>query len=205
MDPSKIVRSGYDANASEYLQSRLRGAEGLPLIDELINLVPAGSVAVDAGCGAGVPLTSYLARFYRVLGLDFSLTQLQLAVKLSPNAVFACQDLSALGLASSSVDVICSFYAIIHVPRDKHQAILQDIHRILKPEGHCVLCLGAEDLPEDFGEYQGVPMYWSHFDASTYKQMLTEVGLLLMRQELVPDPIDGPGSHLFVLAKRPGA
>jgi SAM-dependent methyltransferase len=204
MDPSQIVRSGYNANANEYLQSRLSGAPGLPLVDELIDLVPLGSIVVDAGCGAGVPLTPRLARHYRVLGLDFSLSQLRLAIRLVPDVLFACQDLTALGLAPSSIDAVCSFYAIIHVPRNKHRAILQDVHRILRPGGYALLCLGAEDLFEEFADYQGSPMYWSHFDAATYLQMLADVGLPPIRHALVPDPIDQTGAHLFVLARKPG-
>ena len=205
MDPSQVVRSGYDAKANEYLRSRLSGTKGLPLVDQLLDLVPAGGIVVDVGCGAGVPLTAYLAHHCRVLGLDFSLSQLHLAVTLAPNAFFACQDLTALGLAPASVDAICSFYAIIHVPRTKHRAILQDVNRVLRPGGHAVLCLGAEDLPEDFADYEGAPMYWSHFDAATYLQMLADVDLPPIRHELVPDPIDRTGCHLFVLARKPGA
>jgi len=205
MDPSRIVRSGYDAKANEYLRSRLSGTEGLPFIDELLDLVPAGSIVVDAGCGAGLPLTAQLAHHRKVLGLDFSLSQLRLAVHLAPRASFACQDLTAFGVAPSSVDAVCSFYAIIHVPRAKHHAILRDVHRVLRPGGYTVLCLGAEDLPEEFADFQGAPMYWSHFDTATYLRMLAEVGLPPIRHALVPDPIDGMGCHLFVLARKPAA
>jgi SAM-dependent methyltransferase len=205
MDPSEIVRSGYNAKAGEYLQSRLRGKGGLPLIDELFRLIPAGSTVLDAGCGAGVPLTAGLAHRCRVIALDFSLCQLRMAAKLVPEARLVCQDLASLGLASASVDAVCSFYAIIHIPRDRHRAILQDVHRIVRPGGHTVLCLGAEDLPEDFAPYQGVPMFWSHFDAPTYLRMLDNIGLPPIQHEIVPDPIDGTGGHLFVLSRRAGA
>lgn len=205
MDPSQIVRSGYNARARPYLEARLRGASTLPLIGEFDRLLSQGSIVVDAGCGAGVPLTKHLATRYRVVGVDFSFSQLLLASQLVPATFFSCQDLSALGLAPASAHGVCSFYAIIHVPRARHHAVLHDIHRVLKPGGCALLCLGAEDLPEDYAQYQGAPMYWSHFDGPTYLSMLAEIGFSIVQHELVPDPIDGTGSHLFVLATKPGA
>jgi SAM-dependent methyltransferase len=202
MDPLRVVRSGYDAVAARYLEARLRGVSELPLVEELFRRVPAGRLVLDAGCGAGIPLTSGLAQRYRVLGVDFSISQLRLAARLVPSALFICQDLTALGVAPSSLDAVCSFYAIIHIPRDKHRRVLEAIHRAIKPAGHALLCLGAEDLPQDLGEYQGAPMFWSHFDAQTYHLMLTEMGFSILQAVSVPDPIDRQGSHLFVLAQK---
>jgi len=204
MDPSDIVRSGYDAMSARYLEARLQGIDELPLVRELCRLVPAGRLVLDAGCGAGVPLTRYLAESYRVLGVDFSLAQLRLATKLAPMASYACQDLAHLGIARASVDAICSFYAIIHVPRVRHARLIRDLFDLLKPGGYALLCLGTQDLEEDFGTYQGVPMYWSHFDAKTNVSMVSEIGFTITRSLTVRDPIDEAGSHLFVLAQKPG-
>ena len=205
MDPSRIVRSGYDAIAGRYLDARLRGIDQLPLLRDFIRAVPKAATVLDAGCGAGLPITGHLASSCHVLGVDFSLAQLRLARELVPNACFACQDLAALGLATASVDGVCSFYSIIHIPRSLHPRVLRDLYRVLKPGGIALLCLGAEDLPGEVGEYQGVPMFWSHFDASTYLEMLADIGFVAVRHDLIPEPIDATGRHLFVLARKPGA
>lgn len=205
MDPSRIVRSGYDAIADRYLDARLRGIDQLPLLRDFIRAAPKAASILDAGCGAGLPITRHLASSFRVFGVDFSLAQLRLARELVPNACFACQDLAALGLASASVDGVCSFYSIIHIPRSLHLRVLRDLYRILRPEGIALLCLGAEDLPAEVGEYQGVPMFWSHFDANTYLEMLADIGYVALRHDLIPEPIDATGRHLFVLARKPAA
>jgi len=205
MDPSRIVRSGYDAIADRYLNARLRGIDQLPLLGDFVRATPKGATVLDAGCGAGHPITAHLTSSFHVVGVDFSLAQLRLAKELVPNAHFICQDLSALGLTSASIDGICSFYSIIHIPRSHHPHVLRDLYRILRPKGVALLCLGAEDLPEEVGEYQGVPMFWSHFDANTYLKMLSNIGFVVMRDDLIPDPIDATGSHLFVLGGKPGA
>lgn len=41
------------------------------------------------------------------------------------------------------LDVICSYYAIIHIPRQEHRPLLVNFHRMLKPGGFGLLCLGA--------------------------------------------------------------
>jgi len=204
MDHLRIVRAGYDAIADRYLDARRRGVDQISLLAEFIRALPVGATVLDAGCGAGVPITAHLASMFRVLGVDFSPAQLRLARRLVPGACFVRQDISALGVASTSIHGVCSFYSIIHIPRVLHNRVLCNLYRILKPGGVAFLCLGAGDLPEDIAEYEGVPMFWSHFDASTNLRMLSRVGFAVMRHDLVSDPIDAAGSHLFVLAKKPG-
>jgi SAM-dependent methyltransferase len=202
MNPHDLVRRGYDRIAERYLEARLRGIQQLPLVRELMRRVPPGRLVLDAGCGAGLPVTRYLSESYRVTGVDFSLAQLRIASKLAPLAHYVCQDLVNLGFASASMDAVCSFYAIIHIPRSSHAAILRAMHAVLRPGGYALLCLGAGDLEEDRGPYQGVPMYWSHFDADTYLAMLKQIGFSIHESIAVLDPIDGVGSHLFVLAQK---
>jgi SAM-dependent methyltransferase len=113
-----------------------------------------------------------------------------------------CQDITGLGFADDSFDALCSYYAIIHIPRHEHGALLADFHRILKPEGLALLCMGAADLPDDTeDEYQGARMYWSHYDGDTNLQMLRECGLEILWARLVVDPDGSGGGHLFVLAE----
>jgi SAM-dependent methyltransferase len=107
--------------------------------------------------------------------------------------------------ADASFDAICSYYAIIHVPRDDHAALYARFARFLKPGGVALLCLGAQDLPYDYeDDYLGAPMAWSHFDAATNQRLIAASGLELEWAQQVED-ISGAGSHLFVLAARPSS
>jgi len=62
--------------------------------------------------------------------------------------VVKCTNVLRSGLAfpDASFDAICSYYAIIHVPRKEHQRLLLNFHRMLKPSGFALLCMGAGDL-----------------------------------------------------------
>lgn len=45
-------------------------------------------------------------------------------------------------------------------------------------------------------------MYWSHFDASTNRELVRDAGLEIVGDQVIPDPM-GHHGHLFVLARRP--
>jgi len=204
MNYMELVREGYEAMGERYLEARRSGVLELPILDRFVALVPPGGLVVDAACGAGIPVTRALAVAHRVIAADFSFGQLRLARRFVPQAGLTCQDITQLGLAAGSLDGFCCCYGIIHVPRGQHAALLRDVHRLLKEEGHALLCLGAEDLEAEEGEYQGAPMYWSHFDSQTYRAMLGRTGFRIIDSCVVPDPIDGGGGHLFVLVAKDG-
>ena len=203
MNEKDIVRSGYDRVAAAYLDKRRLHSPGTELLKRLIDQLPENAQVLDAGCGAGVPVTSYLAERCQVTGVDFSVAQLRLAKELVTSAKFVCQDLSDLGFAESTFDAICSYYAIIHIPRSLHTDIVAEFYKLLVPGGLALLCLGAEELKEEFeGDYFGTEMYWSHYDEATNRRMLRNVGFDELWSEIVPDVAFGEGNHLFVLARK---
>ena len=202
MEPKKTVKDGYNAITNQYLASRTRTTADLQLLDEFISMLPAKAHVLDAGCGAGVPVAKILSEQFDVTGVDFSEKQIELARKLVPNAIFICQDMTVLEFPPLSFDGICSFYSIIHIPRKEHRMLLENFYQMLKPDGLALLCLGAEELEADFEEdFHGQRMYWSHFDADTYKKIVKEIGFHLLSSKIVPDETYG-GNHLFVLAKK---
>jgi ubiquinone/menaquinone biosynthesis C-methylase UbiE len=203
MDPKQIVRVGYNTIARQYLEARSMDGQDVQLLAELIQRLHKGARVLDAGCGAGVPVTRILSEQFQVIGLDFSAVQVRLASQLVPRAHFVCQDIAAMGFADNTFDALCSYYAIIHIPRQEHRAVLAGFHRILKPAGLALLCMGAADSPGDTeDDYQGIRMYWSHYDRETNLQMLCECGLETVWARFVVDPDGSGGGHLFVLAEK---
>ena len=208
MNRGSLVQAGYNAVAEAYLRQRTQDSADVKALARLLAVLPSGARVLDAGCGAGLPITARLvAAGHRVVGLDFSVAQLALARVNVPEAALACQDLTALGLAPAAFDAVCSYYAIIHIPREEHAAILAAFYRALKPGGYAFLCLGAADLDDDYADdYFGARMYWSHYDAPTNLALLREVGFEVVWSAFVPDSLeDSPpdAGHLFVLGRKP--
>jgi ubiquinone/menaquinone biosynthesis C-methylase UbiE len=205
MDFKETVKAGYNRIADRYLQERTRDSEDIRLLDDLIPGLPAGAAVLDAGCGAGVPVSQILSQKFHVTGVDFSEAQIELARKHVPNAQFICEDMTNIDFPDHTFDAICSYYAIIHIPREEHQALFANFHRMLKPLGFSLLCLGMESIIDDIDEnFLGTRMYWSHFDTETYLQMLKDAGFSIIWSKRVADATCEGAGHLFVLAQKAG-
>jgi len=206
MDYKNIVKSGYDKIADRYLAKRggdKKGTANVRLLTDFIELLAPKSKVLDAGCGAGLPIAQMLAEHFDVVGVDFSREQIELAKKNVPNAHFICQDMTELNFPDESLDGICSYYAIIHIPREEHVGLLANFYRMLRTSGVVLLCLGAENLIDDIEEdYLGTRMYWSHYDAETYLKMLKECGFSIIWGKLIEDETCVGAKHLFVLAQK---
>ena len=203
MDFKKTVKQGYNAIADRYLAERTRDSEDVGLLDEFIERLPANAKVLDAGCGAGIPISQMLSDHFDVTGVDFSEAQIKLAEKNVPKAKFLCRDMTSLDFRENTFDGICSYYAIIHIPREEHEPLLEYFYRILRPGGFALLCLGAEHLVDDIDEnYLGTRMYWSHYDIDTYLKMLKDCSFsVIWSKRVVDETCEGSG-HLFVMAQK---
>jgi len=203
MNKKETVKAGYNTIATSYLKTRNADSEDVRLLDDLVQRLPKGARVLDAGCGAGVPVARFLSRYFDVVGVDFAEAQLRLARQLVPGAQFVCQDITDLGFPDATFDAICSYYAIIHIPRQAHKALLQDFYRMLKPSGLALLCLGADDLEEDIVEdYLGARMYWSHYDAETNLDLINACRFELIWSKVVADASSPGSGHLFALVQK---
>jgi SAM-dependent methyltransferase len=188
--------------AADYLAARSGGLPDPPVLRQFSLLLSARSLVLDAGCGAGIPVTRLLAQRHRVIGVDFSMAQTRMASRLVPSAQFACLDMTRLAFPPAGFDGVCSMFAILHIPRSQHQGLLAAFHRILRAGGLILLCLGDEDTEAAYGPYFGARMFWSHFDRRAYLEMVADTGFRLLSSQVHPDPISKIATHLFVLARK---
>ena len=203
MDYKETVKAGYNKIANQYLGTRTMDSEDVRLLADFIELLLPHAKVLDAGCGAGIPISRLLAEHFDVTGVDFSETQIDLAKQNVPNAQFFCDDMTGLKFREGTFDGICSYYAIIHIPREEHQLLLLNFYHMLKTGGVALLCLGAQNLVNDIDEnYLGARMYWSHYDSDTYIKMLNECGFSIMWSRYVKDNTCEGAGHLFVLAQK---
>ncbi len=80
-DYRATVREGYDRIAAAYLADRTQAPVDILAFYNLLSRLSPGSLVLDAGCGAGVPVGATLAAAGRVVGVYFSTAQLALARK----------------------------------------------------------------------------------------------------------------------------
>lgn len=201
-----VVRAGYDAIGAQYTAARHLDSNQRSLLQDLAGRLQRGAVVLDVGCGAGIPLTRWLSERFAVTGVDISEEQIRLARQSVPNARFLRQDMATLNFPDESFDAICSFYAVIHIPREEHRPLLENFHRMLKSGGLVLLCMGSGDWPGAVESFFEAPMYWSHYDAETNLHMTEEAGFESEVAEVCQDQgasgqirDEIPGCHLLVL------
>ena len=174
-----VVRKSYDKIAKKYHKQRHKYRSKLLLV-KFSSLVLKGAKVIDLGCGAGVPIARFLVgKGYTVTGIDFSEAMLGLARKNVPNTKFVKIDMTKMKFKPGSFDGAVSFYAIIHIPRQKHAGIYKNLHRILKSGG--VMLVNASG-PDERGwegharDYLGVPMFWSFYGPRRTLKIIKSAG-----------------------------
>jgi SAM-dependent methyltransferase len=201
-DPRDMVESGYDAVADRYAES-IRAGRGPEtyfrgFLARVLEPIPEGGTVLDLGCGAGL-VTADLTTRARVVGVDISAGQLELARRNAPAAMFVRADMVDLAFAPSSFDAIVAFWTLIHVPREVHASLLTRIHRWLKPGGLFAGTLGSGDNPaEHVPDFYGAPMFWSHFDGDTNRDLLRGAGFDILQADEIEDEGETP---LWVIAR----
>ena len=194
----RIVRDGYDAIAEAYTGSREESDERFFGLEATLD---SDARILDAGCGAGIPVTRELASDWTVIGLDLSREQLSLARDNVPSASMLQGDMTSLPFLADSFDALVSFHAVIHLPLADHERVFSEFARVLRPGGRVLLTSGVgawSGVNPDWLE-TGATMRWSFPDRETTLEWLAETGFVIERAEVVEDSM-GSGEWLYVLA-----
>lgn len=101
-----------------------------------------GQQLLDIGCGTGTFLKMTQKRFpqARLTGVDASADMLREAQKTAPSTIsFTEADASLLAFPNESFDWVVSILAFHHMPEGIKIRAAQEIARVLKQEGKCLI------------------------------------------------------------------
>jgi ubiquinone/menaquinone biosynthesis C-methylase UbiE len=174
IDYKALVRQAYDTCSVDYDNSRSRVAP--PELNLLTSHLKKGAAVLDIGCGAGVPITSTLAKQYFVTGVDISNGMIARARSNVPDATFINDDIMSVIFPPSSFDAAVAFYSIFNIPRDEHPALLRRILGWLKPGGVFLATFSFNDDSSYTDDFFGVTMYWSNYGLKVYNSFLVKEG-----------------------------
>jgi SAM-dependent methyltransferase len=203
-DPrTALVGAGYDAMADtwETWSSSITDDPRREWLTRLVERLPDGAEVVELGCGNGTAETRELARRFRLTGIDLSEEQLRRARARVPDAAFVRGDVTSADFAPASLDAVCAFYVLNHIPRELLPGLFERVHGWLRPGGLFLATLGAGDLEAWQGEWLGVPMYFSGHDPRRNRELLAAFTLLADEVVTIAEP-DGDVSFHWVLAQR---
>ncbi len=181
---NNLIRHAYNKIADKYLAGRHRFKND-KYLERLAALVSPDSTILDIGCGAGVPIDSFLiSKGYKVIGIDISEKQIELAKKLVPKGYFEVKDMLNLKDREYQVDAVVSFYAIFHTPREFHGNILKKINSFLKKDGYILITMGGNKWEGKESNFFGTDMYWSHYGARKNRELIEKAGFRIILDEI---------------------
>ena len=181
------TRSSYDRLAMEYANRIYAELQHKPfdckMLDWLIEKVDGVGSLCDIGSGPG-----QIARYLRdhgaeVSGVDLSPEMVNTAQKLNPDISFQTGDMRALSqIPDNTFGGIAAFYCILHVPHGEVMGALQELKRILRPNGVLLLTfhIGSEirHVEELWGE--AVTLDFIFFEREEMKGYLQSAGFQLV-------------------------
>jgi ubiquinone/menaquinone biosynthesis C-methylase UbiE len=192
----EVVRSGYDRLGNRYTAEREK-FDNWAEVKAFTSLLPAGGKVLDAGSGTGMPVAEFLVKSgFEIVGIDISSGMVETARKNVPGATFRQMDMTELDFPPESFDGVISTYAIIHIPCELHANIFESFYRILKSGGTMLVSV-ASCAWEEFADYMGVDMFWSHYDPDKTQSLITAAGFEI---EFGRDVETGGEKHHWVLA-----
>ena len=204
-DQRRAVRDAYDEIAPAYdAERRSVAAPEQSMVADLAKRLPEDAHVLDAGCGAGVPITTTLLEHVDVTGVDFSGVQLRMAADRAADATFVQGDVTALPFDSNVFDAVVSFFTIIHVPWEGQLDCALEFHRVCRGGAPVLLTVGTEDWEGTNDDWigAGAEMQWSMPGPKRAIGLLDEAGFTIQGQARYVDPVGDEEGEMVVIQAR---
>ncbi len=164
-------RRSYDAVADRYAAEFGSELDRKPLDRSLLGVIAElagyGPVA-DVGCGPG-HVAAYLSGLgVTTVGVDIS-SRMCLSANRQRGIPSAAGDMTALPLASSSMEAIICFYAVIHLGTAERDAAYSEFARVVRPGGHVLVAFHVSDDESTAGAARARTEWWGHDVALTFR------------------------------------
>jgi len=206
------VQSSYDRAADEYanhLYDELRHKPfDCQMLDRFAEAVRGKGLACDLGCGPG-QIARYLHdRSVTVCGMDLSAGMIARARQLNPGIQFTQGDMLSLPVPDRAWAGIAAFYAVVNFPPADLEAVINEMYRVLQPEGSLLLAfhLGQQVVHEDDMWGKPVSLDFYFFRAEEVAGALRSAGLaieeIIEREPYAPE-VEYQSRRAYIMAKKP--
>jgi SAM-dependent methyltransferase len=212
---SEALQSSYDRVAENYARQFRDELDKKPfdrkILDWLAEKVSGSSPICDMGCGPG-QIARYLHRQgIDVCGVDLSPAMVQQAQDLNPDIPFQQGDMLALAeVADNSYGGIAAFYSIVHIPPQRLLQVLQELRRVLRPQGVLLLAfhLGRETRHLDELLETEVSLDFFFFESAEVRRCLRSAGFELeeaIERDPYSEEVEYQSRRAYIFARKPAA
>ena len=174
---------------------------------------------LDLGCGAGIPATLTIAQTTgSVIGIDVSDKQIELAktyfqeagVEVDGQKIqLRVEDMLDLNFPDTSLDGICAFYSIIHLPLADQAVLLERCFKWLESGGYMLFNVATEKSSEGgevMDDWLGtMRVHWASLGKEGTRELLRSVGFEVVEVEDVQMEGDAQFTWFIVQKPRPSA
>lgn len=195
LDPEAAGRR-YTRIAARFLAAR-SPTQGVDYLEQAIARCATRERALDAGCGAGRPLTRHLVEAgFAVTGIDLSAGMLELARQAVPEAQLRRADLRQFD-EGERYDLLLAWDSLFHLPYGDQRRATHHLLSLVAARGVVLFTAGGVD-DERTGAMHGESFYYSSLARSAYLSILDENGFEL----LLDDEDQAPLPHTVFIARR---
>jgi 2-polyprenyl-3-methyl-5-hydroxy-6-metoxy-1,4-benzoquinol methylase len=194
----EVVKAGYNKLGNRYA-SESEKFDNWAELNVFTALLPPGGRVLDVGSGTGIPAARHLTEAgFEVVGIDFSTTMVEVARQNVPKATFHEMNMIDIDLQPQSFDGVISTFALIHIPREEHAGVFKSFSSLLRPMGAMLVSAASWEW-EEFDQYLGLEMFWSHFDPVKTRALIIEAGFDI---EFSRDVESGGEKHHWILGRK---
>lgn len=176
--------SYYDRKAEQFFRDTLEVDMSSLCAPFLAHISPGGRI-LDAGCGSGRDSRYFLQHGYRVEAFDASVEMCRLASSLIGQTVLhkTFEEIDYV----SVFDGVWASASLLHVLRDRMDAVLQRLSWALKPSGVMFVSFKLRD-----GEWEQDGRFFNGYDEDSFRELIKKhpsflLGSIWTSDDLRPD------------------
>ena len=153
---------------------------------------------MDIGVGGGRDSRYLYSHGFDVTGIDSSREMIHLSIASEPGIRYLQMDMEEITLAAGSFDGVWANASLHHIPKSNLAAVIQSIHRVLRPCGYFQLIVKHGEgegvrQNEKFGRM--VERYFAFYGQRELEDVVTSVGFNVLRSSV---ELDGEWVYLLV-------
>lgn len=206
------LQSSYDRVAKDYAEQFRDEMDKKPfdrkMLDWLAEKVGGLGIVCDMGCGPG-QIARYLhSQGTKVCGVDLSPEMVRQAQGLNPDIAFQPGDMLNLAdVADNSYGGIAAFYSIVHIPRAKVGRALQELKRVLRPQGVLLLAFHIGQEIKHLDEWLGkeVSLDFLFFETEEVKSYLADADFELeevIERDPYSEAVEYQSRRTYIFARK---